>query len=81
MRLSVVGCGDYKMIAAYRDHLACPYPIYSDESKKAYEVLGMTKRTYDLGEVTPEYQKKGMGSTVWTSIGVSEEVVSILFCT
>lgn len=69
------------MIAAYRDHLACPYPIYSDESKKAYEVLGMTKRTYDLGEVTPEYQKKGMGSTVWTSIGVSEEVVSILFCT
>ncbi|GAA5989647.1 hypothetical protein JCM10908_000571 [Rhodotorula pacifica] len=69
VRLSVVGCGDYKMIDAYRDHLSCPFPIYSDESKKAYEVLGMTKRTYDLGAATPEYQKKGMGSTVWTSIG------------
>lgn len=59
------------MIEPYRNHLACPFEIYSGESKRAYEVLGMTKRTYDLGDATPEYQKRGMGSTVWTSIGVS----------
>lgn len=80
IRLSVVGCGDYKMIDSYRDHLSCPYPIYSDESKKAYEVLGMTKRTFDLGDTTPEYQKKGMGSTVWTSIGVSLELLASCRC-
>lgn len=79
IRLSIVGCGDPKMIASYKEHLGCPYPIYSDESKRAYEVLGMTKRTYDMGDTTPEYQKKGTLNTVVTSIGVRNDP-SLLEC-
>ncbi|BGP02705.1 hypothetical protein NBRC10513v2_003800 [Rhodotorula toruloides] len=68
IKLSIVGCGDYKFIENYRKQLDCPFEIYADPCKKAYEALGMTHRTLDLGDKAPEYAKRGMVSNVVGSI-------------
>ncbi|BGO94082.1 hypothetical protein NBRC10512_003715 [Rhodotorula toruloides] len=68
IKLSIVGCGDHKFIENYRKQLDCPFEIYADPSKKAYEALGMTHRTLDLGDKAPEYAKGGMVSNVVGSI-------------
>ncbi|BGP24589.1 hypothetical protein Rt10032_c03g1298 [Rhodotorula toruloides] len=68
IKLSIVGCGDHKFIENYRKQLDCPFEIYADPTKKAYEALGMTHRTLDLGDKAPEYARGGMVSNVVGSI-------------
>lgn len=70
VKISIVGCGDHKFVDKYRQQLNCPFEIYADPSKKAYEALGMTHRTLDAGSKTPEYVRGGMVSNVVGSIAV-----------
>ncbi|GAA5824261.1 hypothetical protein JCM11251_001585 [Rhodosporidiobolus azoricus] len=66
--LSIVGCGDWKLAAPYRQTLGTPFQVYADPTKKSYEKLGMTLRTLDMGSTKPEYQREGMFMNALTSI-------------
>ncbi|BGP39977.1 hypothetical protein JCM10450v2_003957 [Rhodotorula kratochvilovae] len=68
--LLIIGCGAPAFIAPYRARLALPaeFALYADPDKKLYEALGMTRRTLELGEKTPEYVRGGMLGNVFGSI-------------
>ncbi|GAA5910712.1 hypothetical protein JCM6882_002057 [Rhodosporidiobolus microsporus] len=68
LKISVIGCGDWKLIAPYRSTLGTPFEVYADSSRESYERLGMTLRTLDMGGVKPEYQKEGMFRNALSSI-------------
>ncbi|GAA6021452.1 hypothetical protein JCM10207_004740 [Rhodosporidiobolus poonsookiae] len=65
-KLSVVGCGDWKLAGPYKDNLDTPFEVYADPSKKTYEALGMTLRTLDMGSEKPAYVRQGM---FWNALG------------
>ncbi|KAL2006636.1 hypothetical protein VTN00DRAFT_9304 [Thermoascus crustaceus] len=52
--LAIIGCGSSTLIPMYMRETACPYPIYTDPSKRLYSILGMV-RTLSLGHKDPEY--------------------------
>ncbi|ROT35491.1 hypothetical protein SODALDRAFT_257222, partial [Sodiomyces alkalinus F11] len=64
--ITVIGCGDPAMIAAYAEATNCPFPIYTDPKRYLYRVLGMT-RTWGLGE-KPAYIKKNFAGLVASSL-------------
>ncbi|GAA5851281.1 hypothetical protein JCM8547_004193 [Rhodosporidiobolus lusitaniae] len=68
IKLSIVGCGDWKLIAAYKETLNVPFDVYADPSKKSYEALGMTLRTLDMGRETPYYVRSGTLGNIFSSI-------------
>ncbi|BGP16069.1 hypothetical protein JCM10213v2_004063 [Rhodosporidiobolus nylandii] len=68
VKLSIVGCGDWKLAGPYRETLNTPFEVYADPTKKAYEVLGMTLRTLDMGKKAPEYMRGGVLGNVFGSI-------------
>ncbi|KAK0671784.1 AhpC/TSA antioxidant enzyme-domain-containing protein [Cercophora samala] len=51
----VVGCGDPGLIDMYTSETGCPFPVYTDPTRKLYAELGMI-RTLALGE-RPAYTK------------------------
>ncbi|KAK9372137.1 AhpC/TSA antioxidant enzyme-domain-containing protein [Lipomyces chichibuensis] len=62
--LAVIGCGSHTIIPMYAKETACPFPIYSDPSRRLFDILGMS-RSLSLGESTPEYiQQSVFASTV-----------------
>lgn len=56
--IAVVGCGDPALIDMYASETACPFPIYTDPTRKLYQELGMIK-TLALG-ARPAYMNKSM---------------------
>ncbi|GAA5978771.1 hypothetical protein JCM11641_006172 [Rhodosporidiobolus odoratus] len=68
VKLSIVGCGDWKLAGPYKETLGTPFEVYADLSKKSYEALGMTLRSLEAGKEKPEYQKSGFMSNVMGSI-------------
>ncbi|TPX14420.1 uncharacterized protein E0L32_005384 [Thyridium curvatum] len=56
--IAVVGCGDPNAIDFYARSTGCPFPIYTDPSRKLYAELGMVS-TLDLGR-RPAYTRKGL---------------------
>lgn len=56
--IAVVGCGSPSLIPMYQEVTECPFPIYSDPTKRLYSELGMT-RTLTLGP-RPEYIRKSL---------------------
>ncbi|KAI9680305.1 MAG: hypothetical protein M1829_001191 [Trizodia sp. TS-e1964] len=57
--IAIVGCGRPERIEAYARATGCPFPIYADPARKAYEALGMA-RTLALGAVKPRYVGRSM---------------------
>ncbi|KAK4180534.1 AhpC/TSA antioxidant enzyme-domain-containing protein [Triangularia setosa] len=51
----VIGCGDQGLIDMYTSETGCPFPVYTDPTRKLYAELGMI-RTLALGE-RPAYTK------------------------
>ncbi|KAK9311594.1 AhpC/TSA antioxidant enzyme-domain-containing protein [Lipomyces starkeyi] len=62
--LAIIGCGSHTIIPMYAKETACPFPIYSDPSRRLFDILGMS-RSLSLGESTPDYiQQSVLVSTV-----------------
>lgn len=62
----VIGCGDPALIRMYTDATSCPFPIYTDPSRKLFDNLGMVK-TLALGS-RPSYLRQSMAASVATSL-------------
>lgn len=56
--VAVVGCGDYRLIDFYAEQTRCPFPMYSDPTRKLYDALGMIN-TWDVGQ-QPGYISKSV---------------------
>ncbi|KAF9882204.1 hypothetical protein CkaCkLH20_00240 [Colletotrichum karsti] len=56
--IAVVGCGNPGLIDMYLQETGCPFPVYTDPTRRLFEKLGMT-RTLALGE-RPAYMRKSM---------------------
>lgn len=50
LNVIVVAHGSWKIIKRYREVLKCPFPIYVDQSRRLYRLLGMTKLSGDFGK-------------------------------
>lgn len=77
LKLSIIGCGDWELIKPYRENLGTPFEIYADPTKDSYVALGMTLRTLDMGNKTPEYQRGGMIGNIFGSIMKAFKIGSI----
>lgn len=51
----------------YTRETACPYPIYTDPSRRLYDILGMA-RTLSLGHRDPEYIRHSLLSGMMKSV-------------
>ncbi|OLN85620.1 Thioredoxin-like protein AAED1 [Colletotrichum chlorophyti] len=56
--IAVVGCGNPGLIEMYLQETGCPFPVYTDPTRRLFEKLGMT-RTLALGH-RPAYMRKSM---------------------
>lgn len=56
--IAVIGCGDPALIDMYAAETGCPFPIYTDPTRKLYAELGMIK-TLALGP-RPAYMSKSL---------------------
>ncbi|KAK3365766.1 AhpC/TSA antioxidant enzyme-domain-containing protein [Lasiosphaeria ovina] len=56
--IAVIGCGDPGLIEMYANETKCPFPIYSDPTRKLYSELGMI-RTLAMG-ARPAYMTQNM---------------------
>lgn len=50
LNVIVIAHGSWKIIKRYREVLKCPFPIYVDQSRRLYRLLGMTKLSGDFGK-------------------------------
>ncbi|KZT53515.1 hypothetical protein CALCODRAFT_440019 [Calocera cornea HHB12733] len=59
--LVIISNGSPKMIKSYRELFQCPFPLYTDPSRKLYQALGMTLRTLEAGPNSekPDYVQHG----------------------
>lgn len=67
VKLTIVGCGQVGPVADYKKRTKCPYPVYSDPSKKLYKALDMVEHL-GIGDKHPEYIKTGLVSGVFSSL-------------
>ncbi|KAH8171415.1 ahpC/TSA antioxidant enzyme domain-containing protein [Sarocladium implicatum] len=65
--ITIVGCGDPRLIDMYSKETNCPFPIYTDPKGQLFSALGMVK-TLSPGE-KPAYMRKGMLGGALSSIG------------
>lgn len=66
--IAIVGCGDPGLIELYARETNCPFPIYTDPTRKLYTELGMVK-TLALGE-RPAYMRKSIFVSSLASIAM-----------
>jgi hypothetical protein len=64
--ITVIGCGDPGLIDMYMAETNCPFPIYTDPTRRLFDTLGMVK-TLALGE-RPAYMKKSLMKSVVSSV-------------
>ncbi|KFA74793.1 hypothetical protein S40288_06623 [Stachybotrys chartarum IBT 40288] len=64
--ITVIGCGDPKLIETYAAETKCPFPIYTDPNRALFQALGMTT-TWDSGS-RPAYMKKSLALVTLSSI-------------
>ncbi|KAK4199361.1 AhpC/TSA antioxidant enzyme-domain-containing protein, partial [Triangularia verruculosa] len=62
----VIGCGDAGLIDMYTSETGCPFPVYTDPTRKLYAELGMI-RTLALGE-RPAYTKSHLVKSSLASV-------------
>ncbi|TDZ25827.1 Thioredoxin-like protein AAED1 [Colletotrichum orbiculare MAFF 240422] len=56
--IAVVGCGNPGLIEMYLQETGCPFPVYTDPTRRLFDKLGMTK-TLALG-TRPAYMRKSI---------------------
>ncbi|KAK2022998.1 hypothetical protein LX32DRAFT_645015 [Colletotrichum zoysiae] len=56
--IAVVGCGNPGLIDMYLEETGCPFPVYTDPTRRLFDTLGMT-RTLALG-TRPAYMRKSL---------------------
>lgn len=64
--IAVVGCGDPHLIDDYATETGCPFPIYTDPTRRLYEELGMC-RTLAMGP-KPAYVRRSFAHTIATGV-------------
>lgn len=64
--IAVVGCGNPGLIDMYLQETGCPFPVYTDPTRRLFDNLGMT-RTLALGE-RPAYMRKSMFKSAAESV-------------
>ncbi|GKT60548.1 peroxiredoxin family protein [Colletotrichum tofieldiae] len=64
--IAVVGCGNPGLIDMYLQETGCPFPVYTDPTRRLFDNLGMT-RTLALG-TRPAYMRKSMLKSVADSV-------------
>ncbi|KAK4702846.1 hypothetical protein P7C70_g3378, partial [Phenoliferia sp. Uapishka_3] len=67
----LISSGSPSLIPIYRARLECPFPLYVDQSRKLYKILGMTRKTWDGGRESEKgtYAKRsGLGNVVASTI-------------
>ncbi|KAJ2901747.1 Thioredoxin-like protein AAED1 [Zalerion maritima] len=64
--IAVVGCGAPELIDTYAAQTNCPFPIYTDPTRKLYDELGMV-RTLSMG-AKPAYIRRSFAHTVVTGV-------------
>lgn len=65
-KLSIIGCGSPDLISNYKSYTKCPFPIYTDPSRKLHDSFGMTS-SMSLGQKRPEYQTSSLSAVVGKS--------------
>lgn len=63
----IVGCGSHTLIDSYICETECPYPIYTDPSKRLYDALGL-HRSLSLGGKDPDYIQHSLVAGMMKSI-------------
>lgn len=66
-KIIIIGCGQAELIPFYTKETDCPFPIYTDPTKKLYTLLGMT-RTLNMGNKSPEYMQTSVGVNAVKSV-------------
>lgn len=71
----VIAPGSWKIIKRYREIFKCPFPIYVDDSRRLYQLMGMTKLSGDFGpakgraayhqSTIPRQILKGIGNSLF----------------
>ncbi|KAJ5294658.1 hypothetical protein N7508_009479 [Penicillium antarcticum] len=64
--ISIIGCGDPGLIDTYATETGCPFPIFSDPTRKLFDDLGLVT-SMALGP-RPEYIRKNMVQIVAESM-------------
>jgi hypothetical protein len=64
--IAIIGCGDPGLIDHYSNETGCPFPIFSDPTRKLFDEIGLTT-SYAWGS-HPEYIRKSMFQIVTGSI-------------
>ena len=62
-RVIIIGCGQSNLIKRYAEDTSCPFPIYTDPTRKLYDAFGMI-RTLSLADEKPAYIKSSFLSNL-----------------
>jgi hypothetical protein len=57
--IAIVGCGAPSLIQMYAEAAGCLHPIYTDPTRRLYDILGMT-RTLSTGNHNPQYIRESL---------------------
>ncbi|EFQ35083.1 hypothetical protein CGRA01v4_11740 [Colletotrichum graminicola] len=64
--IAVIGCGNPGLIDMYLQETGCPFPVYTDPTRRLFDTLGMT-RTLALG-TRPAYMRKSLFKSAAESV-------------
>ncbi|MBW0533636.1 hypothetical protein O181_073351 [Austropuccinia psidii MF-1] len=68
-KLLVVGCGHWSVIKAYKELLDCPFPIYSDNTRKLFDALSMIANLgFGDSKTQGHYITESLPSAILTSV-------------
>jgi hypothetical protein len=73
IKIVVIGCGEWRGLAHYKENTGFNGPLYADSKRKLYFTLGMdiqTMASTPSGQQKPSYIKDSVPQTVWKSIKV-----------
>jgi hypothetical protein len=72
-KIVVIGCGEWRGLAKYKEAAGFKGPIYADSNRKLYFTLGMDIQTFATtpsGQKKPSYVKDSFLTNTWKSIKV-----------
>lgn len=52
----IISCGQPDLIRHYKSFTGCPYPIFTDPTRRTFKLMGMNT-SLDIGKERPEYMK------------------------
>ncbi|KAJ6491795.1 AhpC/TSA antioxidant enzyme-domain-containing protein [Mycena vitilis] len=67
-QIVVIGCGDWRALANYKENTGFNGPIYADSNRKLYFALGMDIQNLGTAEKKPSYITESFLTNAWKSI-------------